>query len=590
MDFYTGRLLRIDLTRGSVAVEPLRMDWAELYLGGKGLLLRYLYEELLPGTDALAPAAPLMLFTGPFAGTAAPTCSRLVVGCLSPATGTYVDSYVGGSFAPELKFAGYDAVIVEGRSERPTLVSIEDDVVQVRSAGHYWGMTTSAVEAAIRREVGPAARVLSIGPAGENLVPTACLSTDQYHKAGRGGAGAVMGSKNLKAIVVRGTGAVTIGDSRAFAAAMRQLQHDHLYTEDNLWATEEGTPVLLDAISGAGALPTRNWSTGTFEGAGSIDSQALLARKIKNRACYQCGLACRHFHRFATLSCEGPEYETIVLCGANCGVDDLDALAAFNHACDEYGIDTISTGSVVALAMDLCDRGIADYGLRFGEVESYLPLPGLMARREGIGRDLAEGARALATRWGHPELASEVKGLELPAYDPRGAFGMALAYATSDRGGCHMRAFPVGDEILAASVPPDTFEGKAEMVRRQQDFSALTFSGIWCANWALTTEQVAAQLRFVWHRDVSPEELDDLGARVWNLGRLLNLRLGGPRVDTLPKRLLAESHPNGAAAGRVIGAGALEAAVHEYYAARGWDARGRPREETLTRLGVDVRP
>jgi aldehyde:ferredoxin oxidoreductase len=590
MDFYTGRLLRIDLTRGSAAVEPLRLDWAELYVGGKGLLLRYLHEELTPGTDALAPAAPLMLFTGPFAGTAAPTCSRLVVGCLSPATGTYVDSYVGGSFAPELKFAGYDAVIVEGRSARPALVVIEDDVVEVRPAGHYWGMTTSAIEAAIRRDVGPAAKALSIGPAGENLVPTACLSTDQYHKAGRGGAGAVMGSKNLKAIVVRGTGAVTVGDAHAFAAAMERLQHDHLFTEDNLWATEEGTPVLVDAISGAGALPTRNWSTGTFAGAGNIDSQALLARKVKNRACFQCGLACRQFHEFAMLSCEGPEYETLVLCGANCGVDDLDALAAFNHACDEYGIDTISTGSVVALAMDLSERGIADYDLRFGQLEPYLALPGLIARREGIGLDLATGARALAARWGHPELASEVKGLELPAYDPRGAFGMALAYATSDRGGCHMRAFPVGDEILAASVRPDTLDGKAELVRRQQDFSALTFTGIWCANWALTTEQVAAQMRFLWRRDVSAEELDDLGARVWNLGRLLNLRLGGAeRVDTLPERLLSESHPDGAAAGRVIGARALAAAVQEYYRARGWDEQGRPHEATLTRLGVDVR-
>ncbi len=352
------------------------MDWAELYIGGKGLLLRYLFEELLPASDAVAPSNPLMLFTGPFAGTAAPTCSRLVVGCLSPATGTYVDSYVGGSFAPELKFAGYDAVILEGRSERPALASIDDDDVQLRSAGPYWGMTH------VRRRVGPAprcrpGRTSVVDRAGGREPRPDGLSLHRPVPQGRaGGAGAVMGSKNLKAIVVRGTGAVSVGDAREFAAAMQQLQHDLLYTE-----TTSGRPRRAPRSLSTPSTALARCRPATGRRAAStvpanIDSQALLARKVKNRACYQCGLACRHFHRFATLSCEGPEYETIVLCGANCGVDDLDALAAFNHACDEYGVDTISTGSVVALAMDLCDRGIADYGLRFGEVESYLPLPG----------------------------------------------------------------------------------------------------------------------------------------------------------------------------------------------------------------------
>jgi aldehyde:ferredoxin oxidoreductase len=590
VDFYTGRLLRIDLTRGVSRIEPLRMDWAQRYIGGKGLLLRYLFEELPPGLAALSPSNPLMLFTGPFAGTAAPTCSRVVVGCLSPATGTYLDSYVGGSFGPELKFAGYDAVILEGRAETPVVVVIKDADVSLRPAAPYWGMTTSSVESALHRDVDPAARTLSIGPAGENLVLTACLSTDQFHKAGRGGAGAVMGSKNVKAIAVRGTGSVRVGDTRAFAAAMQQLQHDFLYTEDNMWATEEGTAVLVDAINGSGALPTRNWSTGSFDGAARINSHALLERKVKNRACYQCGLACRQFHRFATVTCEGPEYETVVLCGSNCGVDDLDALAEFNQACDEYGVDTISSGSVVALAMDLCERGIADYGLAFGDSARYVDLPRLIALRTGIGRDLSEGAKALALRWGHPELASEVKNLELPAYDPRGAFGMGLAYATSDRGGCHMRSFPVADEILAATAPPDTLEGKAQLNIDMQDFSALAFTGIWCANWALTTDQIAAQMRFLWGRVVAPEELELIGSRVWNLGRLLNLRLGvSAQADTLPTRLLGESHPDGAAAGRVIGATAFAAAVQEYYRLRGWDDQGRPLEETLSRLGVDVR-
>ena len=590
MDFYRGSLLRVELARGLCRVESLRMDWARLYVGGKGLLLRYLFDELEPGLDPLGPANRLMLFTGPFAGTTAPTCSRLVVGCLSPATGTYLDSYVGGSFAPELKYAGFDAVIVEGRSPTPVVLVITDGVATLRPADAYMGMTTSAIEAALKHDADDAAKVLSIGPAGENLVPTACLSTDQYHKAGRGGAGAVMGSKNLKAIAVRGTGAVTVGDIAEFSQAMERVHRDFLYTEDNMWATEEGTAILVDAVSGGGAMPTRNWSTGSFDRAEAINSQTLLDRKVKNRACFQCGLACRQVHEFARLRCEGPEYETIVLCGSNCGIDDIDALAEFNHACDEYGVDTISTGSVVALAMDLCERGVADYGLRFGDVTAYVDLPRRIALREGIGKDLAEGARSVAARWGRPELASEVKNLELPAYDPRAAFGMGLAYATSDRGGCHMRAFPIGEEVLSGTLPPDTLEGKAQLVIGQQDFSALVFTGIWCANWALTLEQVAAQMKLLWGREIEADELRGVGARVWNLGRLLNLRLGAAaRPDTLPARILEEAHPDGPAAGRTIGAEAFAAAVQEYYRLRTWDPAGVPLEETLARLQIDVR-
>ncbi|MGE5228171.1 MAG: aldehyde ferredoxin oxidoreductase N-terminal domain-containing protein, partial [Deltaproteobacteria bacterium] len=269
MDFYTGRILRLDLDRLAATVEPLPEEWARLYVGGKGLLLRYLFEELSPGSDALGPGNPLILATGPFAGTAAATCSRLAVGCKSPATGTLLDSYVGGSFAPELKFAGYDLVLATGRAPHPVLVLIEDDRVEFLPAeGRFWGLETAALEQRVREEMGPWHKVLSTGPAGENLVPFACLSTDQYHKAGRGGAGAVMGSKNLKAVVVRGTGAVTVGDARSFLAEMYSLQTERVLTADNAWTWEEGTPYLVELVNAAGALPTRNWRSGQFEGAG----------------------------------------------------------------------------------------------------------------------------------------------------------------------------------------------------------------------------------------------------------------------------------------------------------------------------------
>ena len=589
MDFYTGKVLRLDLTGLRASVEPLDAEWARLFVGGKGLLLRFLFEELAPGTDALAPGNPLILATGPFAGTPAATCSRLAVGCKSPATGTLLDSYVGGSFAPALKFAGYDLVVITGRAPAPVLVRITDDKVEfVPAEGRYWGLETAQLEELIRAEMGPEAKVLSTGPAGENLVPFACLSTDQFHKAGRGGAGAVMGSKNLKAVVVRGTGAVTVPDAAGFTRDMLRLQDERVLSADNAWTYEEGTPFLVDAVSGAGALPTRNWRTGTFAGAGSINSTALLSIRTKIRACTQCPLACRQVHTFEDYICEGPEFETLGLCGANCDVDDLAAVATFNRECDEVGLDTMSTGAVVALAMDLCEQGAADYGLAFGDTAGYLRAPRLIALREGYGAELALGARALGALKGRPDLAPEVKGLEMPAYDPRGTFGMGLGYATSDRGACHMRAFSAGDDILGGAGAADSLEGKARLVVDQQDFSAVAWTGVWCANMALDTDFLGAHFKHLWGRETTSEELLTIGARIWNLGRLLNLREGLRRQDDrLPERILSVPHPDGVAAGKVLGAGAFRAALDEYYRLRGWDAEGVPARDTLSRLSLD---
>jgi len=592
MGFYCGTVLRLDLTALRASTERLNAEWARLFVGGKGLLLRYLFEELAPGTDALSPANPLVLASGPFAGTVAATCSRLAVGCKSPATGTLLDSYVGGSFAPELKFAGYDLVVITGRAPEPVLVRIIDDEVEFVPAGdRYWGLETAALEQVVRAEMGPAAKVLSTGPAGENLVPYACLSTDQFHKAGRGGAGAVMGSKNLKAVAVRGTGAVAAGDTSAATAAFThdvlRLQRERVLTVANAWTYEEGTPFLVDAVNGSGALPTCNWHTGTFAGAGAINSSTLLGIRIKLRACTQCPLACRQVHDFEGYVSEGPEFETLGLCGSNCGISDLAAVAAFNRECDELGLDTMSTGSVVALAMDLCAAGAADYGLHFGDVRAYLKAPRLIAAREGWGAELALGARALAALKGRPELAIEVKGLEMPAYDPRGTFGMGLGYATSDRGACHMRAFSAGDDILGGEGIADSLAGRAQLVVEQQDFSSVAWTGVWCANMYLDTEFLGEHFKHLWGRRTSHEELMTIGARIWNLGRLLNLREGLRRDDDrLPERILSVPHPDGVAAGKTIGAEALRESLDEYYGLRGWDAKGVPGREALERLSL----
>ena len=598
VDFYRGYILRIDLSVGSAAVEPLNMEWAWRYVGGKGLLLRYLWEEVPPQVDPWAPENPIILMTGPFAGTCVTTASRLVIGCKSPTTGILNDSYVGGSFAPEMKFAGYDAIIISGQSPAPVVVTIKDDAVEfVPAAGKYWGMKTSEIEAALRADFDSDAKVLSIGPAGENQIGAACISTDQFHKAGRGGHGALMGRKNLKALAIRGTGAVSVGDARAFLADLYRVQTDYILTGDNLWGHEEGTPILAQIMSDAGVIPTRNWSVGTFEQIENINSDAFLKVRTKNRACYQCALGCRQFHEAGGVKGEGPEYETIALCGANCGIGDIEALMTFNALCDEWGLDTVSSGSVTGLAMDLTEQGVRDFGLHFGDAAGYLSVPELLAKKEGVGAELALGARALAAKYGRPELAMEVKNMELPGYDPRGAFGMGLAYATSDRGGCHMRTYPIAAEVISGALAPDTLEGKAERIISGnpaegmigQNFNATKFSLILC-DFLRVLPELMRILFGVMGREIADEEIFQIGERIWNLGRLFNLREGVEK-DDLPHRLYAEEHAHGAgpSAGKAIGVAGWAAALKEYYELRGWDERGVPTEAKLEELDVDVR-
>lgn len=591
MDFYRGNVLRIDLSAQEATVEPLNMEWAEKYVGGKGLFLRYLWEEVPPNVDPWAPENPILVVTGPFAGTNVATASRVLVGCKSPVTGILNDSYSGGSFASEMKFAGYDAFIITGQAREPLVVTIKDDVITfVPAMGRYWGLRTSELEAALLADFDANAKILSIGPAGEREIPWACVSTDQYHKAGRGGHGALMGRKGLKAIAVRGTGRVTVGDAKAFLTDMYRMQGENVLTPDNMAQNEEGTAVLAQMMSDAGIIPTRNWSTGTFEGIGNINSASFLKIRTKNCSCTQCAIACRQFHVAGGVASEGPEYETIALCGANCGIGDIEALMKFNHACDELGLDTISSGSVVGLAMDLTEKGVKDFGLHFGEAGPYLQAPELIANREGIGAELALGSRALAAKYGRPELAMEVKNLELPGYDARGAFGMSLSYATSDRGGCHMRVWPVGDEIITGTLAPDSLEGKAAYVIDGQDYQAMEFTGIWCAFWAAGLDQMALLMSHVWKREVTEKELRAVGECVWNLGRLFNLR-EGIEADAVPAKFYAEEYAltEGPPAGRSIGAKALGDAIAEYYTLRGWDAQGVPTEAKLVELGIDVR-
>ncbi|MEW6545500.1 MAG: aldehyde ferredoxin oxidoreductase family protein [Bacillota bacterium] len=606
-DTYAGKVLRVDLGALSSWAEPLNREWARLFFGGKGLGFRYFYDAVPAGTDPLSPGNALLFVTGPLTGTLAPCTGKLGVVTRSPATGTILDCSVGGTVAARLKYAGYDLVVITGQAPRPVVLVIDGDRVWFREADDLWGKGCHETEFVLRDALGEGFCIMSTGPAGENLVPLACLTSELYRQAGRGGVGAVMGSKRLKAVAVRGTGSVAAPDMGRFLEFAYRAMRDDLLTDTNLWAYTDGTPMIVGLSQSAGILPTRNFQGGTFPGAEAIGADAVRARRVAKKSCFGCGLGCGNFLRVTRQvagaaganrpdagakawpgegAVEGPEYETLALTGSNCGIGDLEAIIEFNRLCDDLGLDTISTGGVVAFAMELQQRDLVDLGLRFGDVESYLRAPVLIARGEGAGKELGRGVRYLAGRYGGREFAMEVKGLEFPGYEPRGSWGMGLAYATADRGACHMRAWPVADEAFGG-LDPFTGEGKAQLVIRGQDQNSIKFSLIFCDFWALSLDLMAGFCTVALGREVTPGELRLAGERIWNLGRLLNVREGFRREhDYLPGRVLREPLPEGPAAGKVLPPEVFTSMLDEYYRLRGWDEDGVPTPAKLAQLGL----
>ncbi|HHY39336.1 MAG TPA: aldehyde ferredoxin oxidoreductase family protein [Clostridia bacterium] len=585
MDSYAGYVLRVNLTTKEVKREPLRRDWARDFIGGKGLGYRYLCEDVDPLVDPLSPANEIIFMTGPLSATLVPCTGKCEVITKSPATGTILNCAIGGSLANQLKFAGYDALIITGKAPSPVYLRIKDDDVSFVDAKGLWGKGCHETEEAIRSSEGPFT-VACIGPGGENLVPMACITSEFYRQAGRGGVGAVMGSKNLKAIAVSGTGYIGVDDMPGFLDLVYRKMKEETLTDANLWAYTDGTSVLVEASQAAGILPTRNFQDGTFEGFEGISARAVKGARVHKKACFGCPLGCGNYISSKGVFVEGPEYETLALAGSNCGIGDLSAVARFNALCDDLGIDTISAGNTAAFAMELAQRGIADLGLRFGEVDSYLEVPSLIAYRKGIGEDLALGVRHLSSKYGGRKFAMEVKGLEFPGYEPRGSWGMSLAYATSDRGACHMRAWPVADEAYG-SLDPFTFEGKAQLVIDGQHRNAVKFSSIVCDFWAISLESLAEILSKALSREMSADDLILTGERIWNLGRLFNVACGMRRKDdTGPDRIFEEPLKTGSAASRMIPREGFEAALSEYYRLRGWDEDGVPTREKVESLGL----
>nr|MBL8410944.1 aldehyde ferredoxin oxidoreductase family protein [Dechloromonas sp.] len=613
---WNRKVLRVNLTAGTCTPEPLNMAWANDYLGSRGLASKYLVEEIDPKVDPLSPDNKMIMSTGPLTGTMASTGGRYTVVTKGALTNAIACSNSGGYFGAEMKFAGWDMIIFEGRSPKPVYLYLENDKPELRDAGHLWGKTCWETEETIKAShQDPLIRVSSIGAAGENGVLFACIVNDLHRAAGRSGVGAVMGSKNLKAVAIRGTKGVSgIKDFPAFLAATtaaKKVLADNAVTGQGL--PKYGTQVLMNVINEIGALPTRNHRDVQFEEAGKISAEAMHEKRptdgkphlVTNAACFGCTIACGRISKIDEThfsvknspkywgASGGLEYEAAWALGAANGVGDLEALQYANLLCNEHGMDPISFGATVGAAMELYDLGILSkeqigVDARFGSAEALCKLVEMTAHGEGFGKELGLGSARMCAKYGRPELSMSVKSQEFPAYDSRGIQGMGLTYATSNRGACHLRSYTVASEVLGIPVKTDPLvtEGKAELVKAFQDATSVFDAAGICifTSFAWTLADVQPQVQAACEGDWSMDKLNEVGERIWNMERQFNLAAGFTAADDdLPPRLKTEPAKTGPAKGLVNG---IDKMKPEYYKVRGWSADGVPEKATLERLGL----
>lgn len=587
-----GKVLRVNLSSEKTASEEIEYELLNGFVGGRGLGVKMLYDELQPGVDPLSPENKLVFAVGPVTGTGAPMSGRHAVVSKSPLTGGVFDSNSGGSFGVELKSTGFDAVVLEGKASSPVYVYVSDGKVEIRDASAAWGKDTQETTRWLLGDASPKARVACIGPAGENLVRIACIMNDYHRAAGRGGLGAVLGSKNVKALVVEGDTKTQVSNELAFAKVRKRiafLLKKQPLTKDSL--PTFGTSVLVNLINEHGMFPTRNFTEGVFNDAEAISGEKLKERIfLKPYACRSCPVGCGRITSVEGQEIGGPEYETLWALGAQCGVNDLEDVALANHLCNTLGLDTISIGNAIGCAMDLSARGLIDEKMKWGDSKKMVSLVGDTAYKRGLGGDLAEGSRALAQKHGAQELAMQVKGLELAGYDPRGAQGQALAYATSNRGGCHLRAYMIGPEVLGAPALVDRFEwqAKPKLVKLFQDFSAGMDTMIMCrfSSFAIAVEHYAHLLSAVVGVSFDTQRFLQLGERIWTLERLFNAREGFDHTDDLlPAKFLEHPLQEGGSRGMKVH---LSEMLQSYYRIRGWDERGNPGTDLLARLGLEA--
>lgn len=597
---WKGQILRVNLTNGQISKEALDIAEAKNFIGARGLGTWLHMKEVSPKVEPLSAENNMIFVTGPLTGTMATSGGRYNVVTKGPLTGTMAASNSGGHWGPELKYAGYDAIIFEGASAKPVYLWINDSEVELRSAEHLWGMDVPATTDALKEETDEEAKVACIGPAGENLVKMACIMNDYNRAAGRTGVGAVMGFKKLKAVVVRGTSGVQVAQPAEFWNTItdaRKKLAENPVTGQGLAAY--GTNVLVNILDQSGAFPVRNFrDSGKFATVEKISAETHTEKYLlRNKGCFACSIGCGRLSnvpggKYKSFG-EGPEYESTWVYGASSGVDDLEPIIKANCLCNELGMDPISLGATIACAMELYENGylskeVAGYDLRFGNAEAMVELTQKTAYREGFGDLLAEGSYRMASKFGHPELSMSVKKQEIPAYDPRGIQGIGLEYATSNRGGCHVRGYLISPEILGLpeKIDPNITEGKAGWLKLFQDLTAAVDSAGLClfTTFGIGGEEIAAQLSTATGVDYSVEEVLKAGERIWNLERQYNLSVGFSKdEDTLPPRLLKEAMKIGPNKGQVV---KLDKMLPEYYKLRGWDAEGKPTKAKLKELNL----
>ncbi len=601
------KVLRVDLSAGTTSIEPLNMEWANAYLGSRGLGTKYLSEEMDPAVDPLGPDNVLIFATGPLGGTMASTSGRYAVVTKGPLTGAIACSNSGGKFGAELKFAGYDLLIIRGRSETPVYLNIRDDKVEILPADEIWGKTVWYTDEWLHtKHQDPQIKVAAIGVSGENHVRFACVVNDLHRAAGRSGVGAVMGSKNLKAIAARGTIGVRDDHPDEFMKVVKEVNAVLHGSSNRRGLMRYGTHAMLDSMQEFGGLPTENFRKVKFDGAGKINHKSVTIQHrnghtnlIRNAACFGCTIGCGRISKIDPghfsvrdrpeyhVASGGLEYETAFAFGPVVGVDDLDALTFAGFMMNEHGMDPISFGVTLAAAMELYEMGVITsrqtdgIDLRFGSAEALVVMSEKTGKCEGFGKELGLGSKLLCEKYGHPELAMVAKGQEFAGYDGRAMQGMGLGYATSNRGACHLR-----HDTFAEDYEDPGTRGKAEACAVTQNFVSMVDSSGLClfttGTWGYEdfARMINADLPGEW--DV--ERLRLTGERIWNLEKLFNLKAGlGRKDDTLPPRMLEDPAPEGFNKGGVAEIGVM---LPEYYRFRGWSEEGVPSREKLSELGI----
>ncbi|MEA4811507.1 MAG: aldehyde ferredoxin oxidoreductase family protein [Anaerolineaceae bacterium] len=593
---YTGKVARINLKEGRVSVETISEENRKNFIGGRGLGTKILYDEGVAKADPLSEQNKLIFLSGPMTGTASPTAGRYMVITKSPLTGLIASSNSGGAWGAVLKYAGWDALIVEGKAKNPVYIRIDDEKISLEDAQPYWGMRSLELNEKMKEKY-PGASVLNIGPAGEKQALLSAIINEEDRAAGRSGVGAVMGSKNLKAIV-------TSASKRSIPAAdpekLREVVTDANKKLKANGVTGQGLPtygtaVLVNIVNNIGGFPTKNWQESYFPAAEDISGETLKEKfLVKNSACHRCPIGCGRQVTVDGKVVGGPEYEPLWAFGANCGVDDLEAVIKANYYCNEYGLDAISTPCTIAAAMELYQRGFiteeecAGVPLNWGSGKAIVE----WSKRIGEGdvplaRRMSEGSYRLCEYYGHPEISMSVKKQEMPAYDARAIQGIGITYATSNRGGCHVRGYLISPEVLGLPEQLDrnSVEGKAAWCKAFQDLTAVIDSMGLClfTSFALGAPDYAAMLSAATGNNYTADELMLAGERIYNIERIFNKEAGmQPDADRLPKRLTDEPIPDGPSKGSVS---QIELTLPDYYAVRGWE-KAFPTKATLQRLGL----